>query len=299
MITPNTRLALVLLFAATSLPAQQFLAESNLVLIPVTVTDRRGANIRGLVKERFTVLADHRAQPISAFYIDDAPCTVGIVMDISGSLQLGLRWEKSAIRAFMEAANPEDDYFVVTVSSSPRLLSGSSPQAIIDEAMQAPARGWTALYDAIGVAARHTGNSRRFCRTLLVISDGMDNHSSTTKNELLHNLMEGDVQVYTLGIEAGTTPRKAIEALEAQRGLVFLDNLAEKTGGLSVRARQSESPAAVACWLSSAMRSRYVLGFHASDTLGSGKWHRVEIKIDVSGGRVYARSGYRSPTRLP
>jgi len=283
-------------FLTATLPrAQEFRVDCDLVLVPVTVTDGRGASISGLSKESFTVLDDRRPQPIAAFYTEDAPCTVGLVMDASGSVRHRLDWEKDAVHTFLELSNPEDDYFVTTVSSSPVILApaGTDLRAIEDQVRTVTAGGWTALFDGIRLAADQTKRSRRTCRAVFVISDGIDNHSRCTRHDLIRFLVEADVQVYTIAIGDTPSGRKGIQLSEDQRGAAFMNDLAAKTGGLSVRARESDNPSEAAGRISVAMRNHYVIGFRASDGDVSGKWHSIQVKIDRSKVNVYARSGYR------
>jgi len=288
-----------LFLAAGLLGAQQFRADSRLVLVPVTVVDSRGTNIRGLPRESFSLFEDGRPQPIAAFYTEDSPCTVGLVVDASASLKRWLDREKQAVRAFLELSNPGDDYLVTTISSSPAVLaSGSDVHTIQERIGGLRADGWTALMDGIRFAAGQVRHSRQACRALFVLSDGADNHSRMTKQELMRYLVEADVQVFSIAIGETWAGRKGVQLAEDMRGIAFLSDLAEKTGGLSIRVRDSDEPADAARRLSRALRDRYVIGFQASDSTDSAKWHRIQVKTDQSRVTVYARSGYRTPTAL-
>jgi VWFA-related protein len=224
----------------------EFQVSTGLVLVPMTVTDYRGATVNGLSRESFTVLDNRRPQPIAAFYSEDAPCSVGIVFDISGSVRNKLDRQKEAVHAFLELANPEDDFFLATVSSSPTLTAppGSDASEIETRVRGESAGGWTALYDTIETALKQSRLTRHRCRALLVISDGIDNHSRETQTGLMHSLVEGDVQVYGIAIEDSRPGMKAIALSAYVRGLVFLDDVAAWTGGLSLRVSPSKDPAA-------------------------------------------------------
>jgi len=127
-----------------------------------------------------------------------------------------------------------------------------------------------------------------------VVSDGMDNHSRYSKNELMRTLMESDTQVYTIAVAGTRRGVKGIEWAEIQRGLAFMDDIAAKSGGVSVRLGEQENPAAAATRLASALRNQYVIGYRNPDGDQSGKWHRVQVKVNRSKVNVYARSGYQS-----
>ena len=107
----------------------QFRADANLILVPVTVMDGRGSIVKGLDAASFTILDNRQPQPIAAFYSEDAPSSIGIVLDVSGSTRNILDQEKAAIHAFLEFSNPEDDFFLVTVSSNPRVLADDAQRS--------------------------------------------------------------------------------------------------------------------------------------------------------------------------
>ena len=278
------------------LAESQFRADTSLVLVPVTVTDTRSANINGLGKDSFAVLDDGRPQPISVFYREDAPCSIGIVLDVSGSMRNSLDLDKAAVHAFLEASNPDDDYFFVTVSSNPGVITGpvADTRVIDDLARSQRAGGGTALFDTIYFALSHERPRQKRRRALFVVSDGMDNHSRYSKSDLMRTLMESDTQVYTIAVSGTRSGVKGVEWTEIQRGLAFLEDIAAKSGGVSVRLGEQENPAAAATRLASALRNQYVIGYRDPDSDQSGKWHRVQVKVNRNRVNVYARSGYQS-----
>ena len=285
---------------AAALPLQaQFSVGSGLVLIPITVTDRRGALVQGLERDSFTVLDNGRPQPVAFFTSEDLPCSVGLVVDASQSVSRWLDREKAAVEAFLKAASPDDDYFVAAVTSSPVVLP--SPAADAHTAAQRVralrAGGWTALSDTIRVAVNMVRRSPRFCRAILVVSDGNDNHSRATQKELIRYLIEADVRVYTIGIE-GTEPlRKGVRLAEEMRGNEFLRLIALNSGGLPLTLGDSDDPATAGRKAAVALHSRYIIGLRA-DISGGGKWHRLRIKVKGSAVQVYARAGYRTVAGL-
>jgi Ca-activated chloride channel family protein len=281
---------------ATAFARSSYRVDSDLVMVPVTVTDGSGASVSGLGKNDFRVLDNQREQAITAFYSNDAPCSVTLVIDVSGSVQDELHREKAAVHSFLGLANPEDDFSLVTVSSTPgaRAELLSDPGRIEDLVRSQNAGGWTALSDAIYLAADRARLGPRKRRAMLVISDGMDNHSRYTAAELTRLVVESDVQIYSIAVENPQSNLKAIQLLEARRGVTFLENLAEKTGGFCLRARDHEEASAAASKISVAIRNQYMIGFRAPDRDRSEKWHRIEVKTDRRRIRVYARSGYRA-----
>jgi Ca-activated chloride channel family protein len=286
--------------SAQSLPHQvdrQFRVDTSLVLVPVTVTDFQSANIIGLGKESFAVLDNGRPQPISVFYLEDAPCSIGIVLDVSGSMRNTLNFEKAALHAFLQASNPEDNFSLVTVSSKPGVVTGpvGDVREIDDSARFLPAGGETALVDTIYNALSKVRTRQNRRNALLVISDGMDNHSRYSKSDLLRTLIESPTQVYTIAIAGNQGAVKGIEWSEVLRGLEFLEDLAARSGGVSIRLGAHENPSAAATRLAGAIRNQYVVGYRTPDNDQSGKWHTIQVKVNRSKAKIYARSSYQAP----
>ncbi|MBZ5617241.1 MAG: VWA domain-containing protein [Acidobacteriia bacterium] len=273
-----------------------FRIDANLILIPVTVTDARGSNISGLGKDSFTILDNRQPQPIAAFFAEDSPASIGIVLDVSGSVKDTLNREKAAAHAILQLSNPEDDFFFVTVSSNPGILTGPVEDASkIEEFVRSQtAGGGTALDDTLYYALNQLRSRPRARRALVVISDGMDNHSRYANSDVMRLAVESDTQVYTIAIDRPRANVKGVMLAEIQRGLAFMDDLAEKTGGLSVRLGESANPSTAANRISSAIRNQYVIGYHSPDSGRSEKWHRIQVKVNLSRVNVYARSGYQS-----
>lgn len=272
----------------------QFRADTNLILVPLTVTDARGSSIQGLNAENFTLWEDRQPQPILAFYSDDTPVSVGIVVDVSGSTADILQREKAAVRAFLDRSNPEDDSFLATVSSNPRVLADhvANSREIDNLLLWQKAGGATALCDTVYFALHRAHLAPRSRRALLVISDGMENHSRYSKQELLREVMESDTEVYTIAIANPGVGAKGLPGAEIRRGLEFMDDLAERSGGVSVRLGAYEDPSAVAARISAAMRNRYVLGYRSPQGGQSEKWHSIQVKVNLQKASVHARAGY-------
>ena len=273
----------------------QFRTDASLVLVPVTVTDRRGSNIKGLGVESFTVLDNRQPQPIAAFYSEDAPSSIGIVLDVSGSTRNILEQEKAAVRAFLRFSNPEDDFFLITVSSTPRIVADrvDDPHEIEDPLRSENAGGGTALCDTVYFALHQARLRAKSRRALLVISDGMDNHSHFSRRDLIREVVESDTQIHAVALDNPGVGVKGVAIAEIQRGLAFMDDLAEKSGGLSVRLRGHEDPSAAAARISAAIRNQYVIAYPGPDSDRSEQWHRIQVRVNLRKANVYARSGYQ------
>lgn len=280
---------------STSSPAQVIKASSNLVLVPVHVTNRAGVAVNGLDADAFTVLEDKNPQPIVSFGNEDVPCSVGIILDLSGSMSSKITLASSALRSFLDTANPEDDAFLLTVSTTPQTVSDFTADfgLVQSRLLSAATGGATALVDTIYMAVSRMRKADHAHKAILVISDGMDNHSRYTSSELLHLVEEADVQIYTISVQTWSPFKKPIELSEERNGQAFLQTLSDRTGGLNWAIRDlSEAPAAAAA-LSRAIREQYVIGYRPDNSRDySGKWRTIQVKVNMPRTHVSSRTGY-------
>jgi Ca-activated chloride channel homolog len=269
-------------------------ASSNLVLVPAHVTNRAGASITGLQAGAFTILDDKVTQSIVSFGNDDLPCSVGVILDLSGSMSNRMDLAASALHAFLDTANPEDEAFLLTVSSRPQSVSGFTNDfgQLQSSLVTAQAGGATALIDTIYLGLQRLHAARNGHKALLVISDGMDNHSRYTQPELMRIVEEADVQIYTVGIANWSIVKKPIELTEERNGQYFLQALADRSGGVNRVVKNFADAPEAAAKLSRAIRDQYVIGYRPSANEASGKWHAIQVKVNVPQTRVAARTGY-------
>jgi Ca-activated chloride channel family protein len=307
-----TVLSLFALFPLGGLEAQNailpanFQASSQMVMVPVAVTDRGGRTLNGLRQEDFTVLDNQKPQQIVSFSSEDVPSSVGLVLDTSGSMRNALGTAKDVAHSFLKTANPEDEFLLLTVSTEPDTISGFTRDAAeLDRDIQsARTGGLTALIDTVYLGLSHMHQATRSRRALLIISDGIDNHSRYSKRKLLRIAVEADVQIYTIildtgltGGQAATIPfrpsmiKKPVDQGQEAQGPALLEELAEKTGGLHFRVRNAAEAQDAAVKVGRALRNQYVIGYRPPEA-ESGKWRKVRVKLDVPDANVYARDGY-------
>ena len=272
-----------------------FRADSTLVLVPVTVVDRRGSIVNGLASDAFTLTEDGVRQQIRSFGEEDAPVSMGVVLDLSGSMKGVLGAAKESLRALMKDANPADEAFLNTVSTRPRAYSGFTHDfdEVLGRIAGENAGGDTALIDAIYESLQELRSGVHTRKALLVISDGMDNHSRYSREELLRRALESDAQIYTMAVGGAPITSKPIALMEEKRGLLFLDELAAKTGGMSFIVHGRTDITAAAASIGRALRNQYTIGYVPGGSDRSGQWRRIRVKVAASGLRAYARTGYR------
>jgi Ca-activated chloride channel family protein len=305
--------ALVALFSLSGLEAQQlapatFRTSAQMVLVPVSVTDHDGRTIEGLRPQDFSVFDDQTPRQIASFTSEDSPCSIGLVLDVSGSMRNALGTAKNVARAFFKAANPDDEFLLLTVSSAP----GAAPEFTTDtetleRQLQATAAGgMTALIDTLYLGLRRMREAKQPRRALLILSDGMENYSRYSKGDLMRLAQEADVQVYTIlvdglgGAYASTIPfrpsmiAKPGDMAAARQGPTMLEELSDKTGGLHFHVRGESDATDAAARAGRALRNEYIIGYHPPDSPLAGKFHHVRVKANVPRVRVYARNGYYS-----
>jgi Ca-activated chloride channel family protein len=291
----------------TRLPSPALRADVKMVLVPVTVVDRRGANVNGLEGKSFKVLDDNVPQKIVSFSVEDSPSSVGVVLDISGSMRNTLGAVKDILHAFLGTANMKDEFLLLTVSTQP----ASTPEFTTDIAdleervgFTRPG-GMTALIDTVYLGLSRMREARQPRRALLVLSDGIDNQSRHTQNELMRVALEADVQIYTIIVDngpaagaTGTVPfrpsliTKPSDRGEERQGPEMLEKLSDRTGGLHFRVRSQAEANEAVIKAGEAIRNEYVIGYHPPDGGTVGKWHRVQVKLDRAQVQVHARTGY-------
>jgi VWFA-related protein len=215
----------------TGVPKTDIRVDSTLVLIPVTVTDPLNRFVTGLDKDNFRVFEDKREQTLVQFSSEDAPLSVGIVFDTSGSMGPKLQKSREAVAQFVKTANPEDEFFLVRFGDAAELaVPFTHDIAEIQSRLTfTQSKGRTALLDAIYMALQQMRKGKNPRKAVLVISDGGDNNSRYTENEIKNLVREADVQIYAIGIYEPMASRA--RTAEEMAGPGLLTDIAEQTGG--------------------------------------------------------------------
>ena len=272
----------------------------NLVLVPVAVTDAANRPVTTLQKSDFTVYEGNEKQEIQSFSIEPDPISVGVILDVSKSMSDKMDTERAAVAEFFKNANPQDDYFVITLSDRPRLVADTtqSLDEIEEKLSYVVPDGNTALLDGIyvGVAKLRTARYKR--RALLVISDGGDNHSHYNAKETKSLVQEADVLVYSIGI-IDNMPVPVFKTIEEKLGKRLLTEITDATGGRTIVADNRTKVADIAATISRELREQYVLGYRPSNALHDGKWRKIKVRVTASTGdptlRAYYKRGYYAP----
>jgi Ca-activated chloride channel family protein len=286
---------------APDAPRSNIRVDTQLVLIPVTVTDPLNRVVTGLDKDYFRLQEDNVEQAISHFASEDAPISAGIVFDTSGSMGNKLQKSRQAVAEFAKTANPQDEFFLVHFNSSPELAVPftTETEEIRNRITFAQSRGRTALLDAVYLALHEMKNAKNPRKALLVISDGGDNSSRYTEGEIRNLVREADVQVYGIGIfePFGSRGRTA----EELAGPNLLDDIAQQTGGRAYPVENLNDLPDIAHKIGIELRNQYVLGYYPSNQVRDGKYRRVKVRVVQPRGfpplRTFWRLGYYAPSQ--
>jgi Ca-activated chloride channel homolog len=288
--------------AAASIPAgittrvRPLKVDVDLVLVPVTITDPMNRLVTGLEKENFQLFEGNAAQEIRSFSSEDAPVSLGVIFDSSGSMSSKMDRAKDAVIEFFKTANPQDEFFMITFSDEPEEVSDftSSVDEIQNKLVYAVPRRRTALLDAIYMGVSKMRQAKYPKKALLIISDGGDNHSRYTENEIRSVVKEADVMIYAIGIYD-----RYASAMEERLGPQLLSDITELSGGRAFTIDNPNDLADVATKIGVELRNQYVLGYKPAKVVRDGKWRKIKVKLLPPKGlpplRVYARTGYYAP----
>ena len=267
------------------------IVNTDLITFTVTVTDTYGRYVSGLGKNAFTVMDDKKPQEITFFSDDDSPVSVGVIFDVSGSMGGDkIRRARDALSKFIQTSHDSDEYFLIAFNSRAQLLLDKTRDgnAVLDKLTFVQTKNNTALYDAcyLGVEKVQRGSHPK--RALLLISDGQDNNSRYTFNELRRLLKESDVTLYGIGILSGSDAGSSL----GMEGQGILDELASVSGGKAFFPRSAAEMDDIFEQIALELRHQYSIGYKPTDFSNDGRWHRIKVKVNPPRGlpRLYVRS---------
>jgi VWFA-related protein len=275
--------------------------DATLVLVPVTVNDPMGRFVTGLDKENFKVFEDKTEQEIKQFSSEDAPMSIGIVFDTSGSMGAKLNTSRKAVAEFLKTSNPQDEFFLIEFNERPELLVPftTATEEVQNRLTFTQSKGRTALLDGIYMAMHTMKKARNPRKAILIISDGGDNSSRYTESDVKKAVREADVQIYSIGIfEPSSSRGRTPEELS---GPALLGEITEQTGGRHFEVDNMADLPDVAAKIGIELHNQYVLGYAPSNAARDGKYRRIQVKLVKTVGlptlKAIFRTGYYAPTQ--
>lgn len=275
--------------------------DTNLVLIPVSVTDPLNRFVTGLEREHFKLFEDKVEQTITQFASEDAPLSIGLVFDASGSMGAKLAKSRQAAAQFFKTANPEDEFFLIQFNDRPELVVPFTHQTeeIQNRLAFTNAKGRTALLDGVYMAMNQMKKSKNARKAILILSDGGDNSSRYTESEIKNAVREADVQIYAIGIFEPINARG--RTAEELSGPGLLNELSEQTGGRHFAVENINELPDIAAKIGIELRNQYLIGYAPTNPNRDGKYRRVTVKLNQPRGlpplRPIWRQGYYAPAQ--
>ena len=267
----------------------------DLVTLTLTVTDYYGRLVSGLTKDAFTIFDDNQEQEITFFSDADAPVSLGILFDISGSMSgEKIAKARNALQRFINTSHPNDEYFLIAFNSRAQLLLDRTRDgdAVLQKLTLVEPKNNTALYDACYLGIERVTRGAHPKKALLVISDGQDNSSRYNFKEVRRLMKESDVAIYTVGILEG----RDSSSMEGIQGQAFLDELSSVTGGKSFYPQTNVELDEIFERIALELRHQYTIGFNPKNFQPDGKWHKIKTKVKPPRGlprlSVRSREGY-------
>ena len=276
--------------------------EVDLVMMYTSVFDKDGNFVSGLKEDNFKLYEDNVEQQITSFDQEDVPVTMGIILDLSGSMRSKLIQVQNAASSFIRASNPQDQVFLIGFTEEVELLQDftSDIDEINDALENTYAMGGTALYDAIylGVQKAHEGSRAK--KAVVVISDGEDLDSYYKLDELIAKVQESDVQAFCIGFIDESDEKSLFPFLKSKKEKVkdVLKQISEETGGKAFFPDTLTDIHSIVSEIAKELRNQYSIGYTSSNTAHDGTFRRVKIKLvgdKVDNNHLRYRRGYFAP----
>ncbi|MCS7078758.1 MAG: VWA domain-containing protein [Chloracidobacterium sp.] len=280
-----------------SAPDEVFTIDTNLVVLDVAVFDQDNRFVGDLGKEHFRVYDEQVLQEIEYFSREEAPVSLGFVLDTSGSMRPRRTKVIEAVKFLVRAAKPGDEFFLVDFKNKAELAEEFTPRpADIEDAVDNIVwGGGTALLDAIQLSAEYAdkeGKNRR--KAIVVISDGDDRDSYYDRRQLLKLLQEYQVQVYIIGFPDEDDDGGLFGRSTRKRSIELINDIAKETGGRAFFPKSPDELPEIVRAINADLRTQYSIGFVPNQDRRDGGFRRITVRVEDGKRKLVARtrSGY-------
>lgn len=264
--------------------------QTKLVVVPVSVTDGQGRSVGGLSQDSFQLFDNGQPRPIAVFHRGNVPVTLGLIIDRSQSMRPKTAALLGVVTALLYPSRPDDELFAVDFNDRvsyalPADQSFTSDRAALGSALAAArAEGRTALYDGVAEGLRHLQNGHAGKHALIVVSDGGDNASRQTYDQVLALARQSDAVIYAIGLLGHSVA-------EEEEDADLLRRLCRDTGGLALFPKTPEENVPLAIQIARDLREQYTLGFVPPDHGKGTAFRRLEVRVTATGhGRLHVRT---------
>jgi Ca-activated chloride channel family protein len=254
----------------------RFSTSVQMVVLQASVRTSKGSFVNGLRQHNFQVLENSQPQTVGLFRHHDSPVAIGLIVDNSGSMRRKHAAVLAAAKAFARSSNAQDQLFVVDFNEQVRLglpatqISSASSRALEGALPATAGGGKTALYDALELGMEHVKELKQDKKALIVISDGGDNASTHTLEQVMADATNSDVVIYTIGL---------FGKYEEETNPAFLKQLAEITGGEAFRPAKPSQAAGHCKRIAQTIRNVYTIGYTPKNQELDGKFRAIQVKV--------------------
>jgi len=307
--------------------------ESNLVSVPVIVSDRDGRYVPNLTVESFKLFDNSTEQKITYFDAAEEPLNIALLLDTSRSTEGVLDDIRKAAKNFIKELRPQDRAMIVSFDYAVHVMCGlTSDRKVLEKAIKEAKVGdtfGTALNDAVVEVSGNAFKSVTGRKAIILLSDGQDFGSAMPTDDLLAEQSESDTMVYSIYFEPefkgsrkgrlpfpGRLPRRRgvfgrrggiFDHVTAQRpglpgqrrnrtnrdGDEFLRELSAVTAGRFYESEVTDLKKTFSL-IAEELRHQYRLGFYPGEIQKDGSLHQLRVKVEASNVAVRARQQYRA-----
>ena len=278
----------------------------TMVTVGVRVTDRNAREVRGLKREDFSIYEDNIPQPVAFFAEEEQPVSVGILLDQSQSMGESNKLTRAKMAAIYltQAGHADNEYLYIPFDDRANVsVDFTSDRGRVMSAIFTTTLGeGTSLYDAILLALDRFKNARYGRQVLVVITDGTDQHSVHTLDDVVVGLQESQVQLYLIGyfsefedrlFRSGVRNVMRIDGVSLDNPRLVFKRLSEETGAESFFPESDQQLRQTVESLSEDVRRQYTLAYYPSRPFRDDAYRQIEVKVRRRGVRIRARQGYR------
>jgi Ca-activated chloride channel homolog len=267
-----------------------FSSETNLVPLYASVVDKNGKLLTNIPQSAFKIMENGVEQPIKIFRREDVPVSMGIIIDNSGSMRDKRTKVAAASLDLVKASNPQDEVFLVNFNDEAYLDQPfTSDTKKLEQALdKLDSRGGTAMRDAISMSIDYVKESgKKDKKVLLVVTDGNDNTSNITLEQLIRKARQSEVLIYSIGLLAEEEPRDSRQAKKA------LKTLTENSGGVDYYPKDVNEVDKIVPQIARDIRGQYVLAYLPTNTTMDGTYRKIDVVVNGYGHpTVRTRKGY-------
>jgi Ca-activated chloride channel family protein len=279
----------ILLCSLAGAALAQFSAETRLVVLHASVSDKRGHLVPNLQEKDFKVYENGIQQPIKVFKHEDVPVSMGLLIDDSGSMRDKRTRVEAAALALVKASNPEDEVFIVNFNDEAYLdVPFTNDTKRLQQGLaRIDSRGGTAMRDAVSMSIDYLKkNGKKDKKVLIIVTDGNDNASGASLEHVVQRSVQSEVLIYAVGVLAEEQRREAAKAKRA------LKELTSTTGGVAYYPKDVNEVNGLTLEIARDIRSQYTLAYTPPNP-NDGTYRQIKVEVDAPGKpNVRTRSGY-------